>query len=75
MNDKILFPSEEEPKMEARFHLHQTVTIEAVECPARVTAICFRSLVDPPRYEVVYWMDGKRNQDWFDECELKGGQP
>lgn len=52
-----------------RFTIFQDVTIVAMKIEGRVLARCDRG-GDLHDYRIVYWAEGKRNDEWLYEFEL-----
>lgn len=52
-----------------QFYCFQEVTIKAVEAKGFVHSR-MNNATDINEYKVSFWMDGKRNDDWFFEFEL-----
>ena len=54
-----------------RFRIHQDITIKQLNIPGRIFARCDKGN-GVKDYRVVWWCDGKRNDDWLYEYELVG---
>ena len=56
-------------QVEFKYRPGQPVYITALELEGVVMACCFRS-GGSKDYRVIYWADGKRNDEWLYEFEL-----
>ncbi|HKQ06626.1 MAG TPA: hypothetical protein VJ464_15945 [Blastocatellia bacterium] len=52
-----------------RFRLEQEVRIVALKLPGRIIARC-QKVNAVPSYEVIWWADGQRHDEWLFEFEL-----
>lgn len=54
-----------------RFKVGQSVMVAALQQPGKVFARCDRG--NAHDYRVIWWHDGKRNDEWLYEHELSSG--
>jgi hypothetical protein len=52
-----------------RFRLEQDVQIVALKLPGRIIARC-QKVNEFPSYEVIWWANGNRHDEWLLEFEL-----
>lgn len=53
-----------------KYEIHQDVLIEPLELPGKIFARCDRGN-NVRDYRIVWWANGKRNDEWLYEHELE----